>query len=153
MNEIPELIATVGSRDVSTSTSCCPDGWTPYRGRCYYFARSERTWGGARSWCRLRSGDLALANTRSRNTFIRNLTYGVARVWIGLNDISNEGHFHWVRTNQNVGYENWGSGEPNSYLHYNEDCVETNYHGNGLWNDARCSHTFRFVCGRSANNA
>ena len=149
-DEIPELIGEVGSSDVFIASTSCADGWTSNKDRCFYFGRNLKSWTEARSYCQRRGGDLARGDTYSRNRFITLLAYGVENVWIGLSDLSNEGHFHWVGTDEHAEYENWKAGQPDNKRR-KEDCVMTNYHRDGLWNDANCESAHRYVCERSAS--
>ena len=147
-DEIPdELIA----RDVSiASSTSCPTYWMLYGGKCYYFHTGKKSWAAARSYCQGKGGDLARADTSSRNSFITHLTYGVAYVWIGLSDRANERHFHWVGTDEHAEYENWKTGQPDNF-EGNEDCVETNWQAPGRWNDRNCATAYRFVCDKDAS--
>ena len=120
-DEIPELIA----RDISIANTCCGDQWMPYQGICYYFNSDSTTWAAARSVCQRKGGDLARADTSGHNVIIRWLTYGVKNVWIGLSDVSNEGHFHWVGTDEHAEFEYWKAGQPDNNGG-NEDCVIIN---------------------------
>ena len=67
-------------------------------------------------------------------------------VWIGLNDIVQEGVFYWVDgVLSNSTNTKWHSGEPNNSGN-REDCGELNYPGESIYpahplytiNDARC---------------
>ena len=70
-------------------------------------------------------------------------------VWIGYNDIANEGIFVWDRTGKAGTYTNWASGQPDNAGQL-EDCVEflTNRWLNlkGAWNDIPCYWNAPFVC-------
>lgn len=72
-------------------------------------------------------------------------------IWIGVNDMNNEGYFVNM-LNETVNYTNWASDEPNDYLklisepHYGGDCVEIE---SGKWFDTLCSVTFPALCSQS----
>ena len=68
-------------------------------------------------------------------------------VWIGLNDIRQEGVFYWVDgVLSNSTNTKWNSGEPNN--HKNEDCVELNRPGQLLYtlNDLQCTSNQPALC-------
>ena len=145
------LILLLGAVVAPIASTSCPDGWMPYGGKCYYFRRTAQSWTAARSWCQGQGGDLARPDTSSRNSFITYLTYGMENVWIGLSDGANEGHFHWLGTNQHAEYTPWKSGQPDNH-NGREDCAMTNFRGGGYWNDANCGSAYRFVCERYASS-
>ncbi|EAT41960.1 AAEL006456-PA [Aedes aegypti] len=68
-------------------------------------------------------------------------------VWIGANDIAEEGQFTWQATGENVTYTNWKPGQPNNYGG-KEDCVHIQYTANVdfQWNDDQCSKKKYFIC-------
>ena len=149
-DEIPELTASDVS--IASSTSCSSRWTSGVGGRCYYLTRGSYSWTAARSYCQSVGGDLARADTSSRNDFITSyLTYGVDDVWIGLSDASHEGHFHWVGTDEHAVFENWEAGQPNGGD--SQDCVRVNYSNsiNGLWNDDSCGAPHRCLCERYAS--
>ena len=67
--------------------------------------------------------------------------------WIGIHDKINEGNFVYVSSNATIVYENWNSGEPNSYMGTEEDCTMMGQ--NGKWYDAPCGSKLPFVCEKS----
>ena len=69
------------------------------------------------------------------------------RVWIGLNDIVQEGVFYWVDgVLSNSTNTKWQSGEPNNKG--NEDCGELNLPGHQLYtiNDDQCTTNKPGLC-------
>ena len=69
-------------------------------------------------------------------------------VWIGIHDQINEGNFVYVSSNATIVYENWNSGEPNSYMGREEDCVIMGPKPR-KWYDAPCEDEQSFVCEKS----
>ncbi|XP_041667821.1 CD209 antigen-like isoform X3 [Cheilinus undulatus] len=117
----------------------CSAGWTYTTSRCYYFAFSStlirRTWQDARDFCRKQGGDLAVIDSREKNSGF----------WIGLRDVDEEGNWRWLDgTPLTVSF--WNTGEPNNQG--NEDCAATYPRDNPFfsWNDAPCSHHLKWIC-------
>ena len=65
-------------------------------------------------------------------------------IWIGCNDLNQEGRFVWVHNNQPIVFSNWKPGEPNNNGG-NEDCCMMGYytHGADQWNDWQCNNLDR----------
>ena len=89
-------------------------------------------------------GHLAYINDATENSWILNTfgNYGgqARSLWIGLNDIQEEGTFVWG-SNQPAYYQNWAPGEPNSGGGFFPDEDYTMMWGigsgaDGMWNDA-----------------
>ncbi|XP_072044961.1 C-type mannose receptor 2-like [Amphiura filiformis] len=67
-------------------------------------------------------------------------------LWIGLHDITNEGHFEWIDGSAALSYTNWYPGSPDNYYR-GEDCVNLLAKGViGRWVDRECNNTFYFIC-------
>ena len=75
-------------------------------------------------------------------------------LYIGLNDLGNEGFFRWTDATT-TNYYNWRPGEPNQAKGSNEDCVNAYMYLkpagvdemlNNHWNDNPCSDKLPFVC-------
>ena len=74
-------------------------------------------------------------HSTEENDFIVN-NFRLNDIWIGGNDIENEGQFKWS-DNSNWNYENWTSGNPNN-AERREDCVEGDWAAGTSWNDDKC---------------
>ena len=59
-------------------------------------------------------------------------------MWIGANDIGNEGSFVWAEPPAPVNYTNWDAGQPDNAYGV-ENCVHM-WLGDGKWNDLPCEH-------------
>jgi len=89
------------------------------------------------SWANLEAesvslgGHLVTINDAAENEWIRSTfpAYGPHNMWIGLNDIVEEGVFEWV-SGEPVTYTNWEPGQPSG----DSDVVGMGY-VNGQWGD------------------
>ena len=78
------------------------------------------------------------------NQFASEDPYGI---WIGLNDITEEGHYSWVNGDA-LDFTYWAPGQPDDY-HGHEDCTGLwyAYATTGfLWDDLPCGNSYAFVC-------
>lgn len=66
-------------------------------------------------------------------------------LWIGGNDLGEEGTFIWSSTGKRFEFSNWSKGQPDNYKN-NENCAHyydiTDYE----WNDASCLFKMGFIC-------
>ena len=72
--------------------------------------------------------------------------YRPLRIWIGCNDINEEGRFVWIHNNQSLTFSNWTPHEPNNYR--GEDCCIMGWFYTSEWNDIKCSGAYgdTFIC-------
>ena len=112
-------------------------------GHVYYLLRSTNYSRAVQIATNL-GGHLAYINDATENSWILNTfgNYGgqTRSLWIGLNDIQEEGTFVWG-SNQPAYYQNWAPGEPNSGGGFFPDEDYTmmwgiGSGGDGMWNDA-----------------
>lgn len=112
------------------------------------FVYSKRlSWDNARAVCLGYGGDLVSIENEREEDFIRSLSsdFKTELLWIGLNDLVNEGQFVWsdgTYFNSSV-YNKWKNGEPSHTE--NQDCVGLR---NNLWNDKPCSWVRFYICER-----
>ncbi len=99
-----------------------------FGGHTYFRSNELVLWADANTAANALGGHLATVTSATENAFLSNSVF----TWIGLSDATLEGTFKWV-TGEPFGYSNWGGGEPNN--NNNEDQVEINRGGPGLWND------------------
>jgi len=102
-------------------------------GKCK-FKRYQRgvmtTWVNSKRICESLGGHLVTIMSPDENSAVT--SFG-EQLWMGLNDIAQEGHWVWV-TGEPVPYTDWASGEPRSSEH---DCARL-YHGD--WYSFRCNY-------------
>ena len=74
-------------------------------------------------------------------------------LWIGLNDIANEGKWIWNDGKAAWNVEIlWLIGEPNNFR--NEDCAEIGYNNSSFALDANCNTTFVYgICEKKLNRS
>ena len=99
----------------------------------------------AKAQCEIDGAYLATPRSDDQNAFIVSLIPN-ANIWIGLNDIDEEGTFVSV-DDKEVSYTKWLYGEPNDSG--NEDGVEIigdRESSNGYWNDKSTKIQNQFVC-------
>ncbi|KAJ8030095.1 Macrophage mannose receptor 1 [Holothuria leucospilota] len=126
----------------------CPKGWFVWGNKCYQFFPELGNWDEARNVCRSNDGDLASIRNRDEQLFLTTLLDDVSYgVWIGLNDVSAEGHFTWADGSP-VTFTNWAHLEPNGGTM--ENCAEIRHSMSefmpGSWNDATCDSRFGALC-------
>ncbi|KAM8857127.1 galactose-specific lectin nattectin-like [Synchiropus picturatus] len=121
---------------------CCPNGWTPFKGRCFMYHHSKKDWVSAESL----GGNLASILKEGDHFFVRHMILRVTgynnRAWIGGHDTVQEGVWLWSDGSPCI-YKRWANNEPSNSKH--EHCMEMNWNGN-YWNDLKCSTKMSFVC-------
>ena len=73
----------------------------------------------------------------------------VDEIWVGANDLENEGQWTWVSDNSNAMETIWTPGEPNDWEGA-EDCALTQFTSHQL-NDAPCGTPAKYVCEKQAD--
>lgn len=111
----------------------------PANGHTYYLLSSD-TWTASQTAAVALGGNLATINDLAENDFVFNTFAGFGGVtnrflWIGLNDVAQEGTFEWVNGEPLI-FTNWAPSEPNNF-NGDEDFVgmyPIAFNG-GQWND------------------
>ncbi|XP_022092887.1 C-type mannose receptor 2-like [Acanthaster planci] len=123
----------------------CHSGGIFFRDRCYWKAEGvRRSLQDAKAACgKIEEGaQLVVIHDGELNTFLSKLVY--PKIWIGLTDSRNEGHFTWIDGSR-LTFRNWLPKEPNDYGR-GEDCVTLDYNTGG-WNDVPChGHFYSVIC-------
>ncbi|XP_064158268.1 CD209 antigen-like protein C isoform X1 [Anguilla rostrata] len=150
--KLPFLEQYCASSSQSRVCEPCPQGWSPFSSKCYYFSTERKIWTDSRSDCIKRGADLVIIESEEEQEFITKHTREHP-YWIGLSDLKNEGTWLWAdKTSLQKGF--WRSGEPDD--HYgtenktqgkikDADCVVTVPDEN-TWEDTRCFSKYKFVC-------
>jgi hypothetical protein len=101
---------------------------------CYLLGASTTSWQEARDFCQAWGGDLVEIGSAEENT---GLTQRVnPSVWLGANDLEEEGTFRWAGGNP-LEYMWWAAGQPNDLMGL-EDCSELPPFSDG-WVDVPCT--------------
>jgi len=141
-------------------------GSETYNAHTYAMTSSAMTFAEAKAAAAAVGGYLTTVNTKAENTFLTNkfyAAYGNKALWIGANDIAQEGTWVWDNgttsgddnltdticnapsgdcTPSNAKWADnttrkWNGGEPNDSG--GEDCANIT-NANGFWNDLPCTH-------------
>lgn len=139
------LFASVASADIVTTLV------NPANGNTYHLL-TESTWTAAQAEAITLGGNLITINDSAEQAWVFSSfgSFGGTdrSLWIGLNDISQEGNFTWV-SGETVSYTNWFPGQPDSSpTGGDEDYVHMQRTGNlfgntpGTWNDLANSSAF-----------
>ena len=104
----------------------------------------------ALAYCKTKGGKLVEPKSAQANNDIIDLAKAIGIqaniIWIGINDISQEGDFRYASDGKPLTYTNWNPGQPDDSGN-NEDCVLLWNKYEFKWNDAPCSLKRSFICG------
>ncbi|XP_069783732.1 hepatic lectin-like isoform X2 [Narcine bancroftii] len=124
----------------------CPNQWTLFGQKCYYFSPSTKDWLSSQMFCLSEMGNLAVIDRSDKQAFVRKEVKST-RHWIGLNESITDGAWLWVDgTDFSASQKFWSAGEPRNTGSY-ESCVGTNRDGN--WAVYSCHEKMNFICERS----
>lgn len=136
------LLATPGLAQIPGSMG---EVVNPSNGHTYHILE-ESTWTDAQTAAIGLGGNLVTIDDQAENDWVFQ-TFGnwagqPRDLWLGLNDIANEGTFEWVSGGP-IPYTNWASGQPDNYIWNDPVNGEDHVHmygfgsqyGPGLWND------------------
>jgi len=130
--EAPDCEAETGCRAV--------DGPGGDEGSDYLLCEGVRLWHDAADLCRRVGGRLAALDEPGEQDLLLGL--GVGPLWLGLDDVLDEGEFVWDG-GRPLGEASWGPGQPDD-AGESEDCVELR--PDGTWHDRDCSSLLPYVC-------
>ena len=104
---------------------------------------SPEEWGAARNKCESDNAVLVTIDNAEENDFVSGLSD--KKLWIGLNDIAQEGHYVWA-SNLNSTYSRWeDAGNQPDNFNNNEHCIHI-YETVDVWNDLPCNSLLSYVC-------
>ncbi|XP_015805439.3 brevican core protein isoform X1 [Nothobranchius furzeri] len=127
----------------------CEPGWEKFQGFCYRHFGRRQSWEAAEQHCRLCGGHLLSLMTPEEQDYINDKFKEYQ--WIGLNDRTIEGDFHWSDGNPLL-YENWYKGQPDSYFLSGEDCTVMVWHDGGRWSDVPCNYHLSYTCKKGVSS-
>mmetsp|Transcript_13394 Transcript_13394/g.16236 ORF Transcript_13394/g.16236 Transcript_13394/m.16236 type:complete len:817 (+) Transcript_13394:51-2501(+) len=122
----------------------------------YVFVKDRVPFKDADANCAKILGDgahLASIHSDNENRLVRSLAYTAhsSGVWIGVNDIDQEGQFVWT-DKRLLDYTNWARGHPSKTDYDNEyDCVSMRSY-DGLWSDGVCKTERPSICKRASDS-
>ncbi|GAB1297353.1 Collectin-11 [Apodemus speciosus] len=113
--------------------------------KIYLLVKEEKQYADAQLSCQGRGGTLSMPKDEAANGLMASYLAqaGLARVFIGINDLEREGAFVYSDRSPMQTFNKWRSGEPNN-AYDEEDCVEMV--ASGGWNDVACHITMYFMC-------
>ncbi|XP_036158664.1 C-type lectin domain family 17, member A isoform X2 [Myotis myotis] len=124
----------------------CPEGWLPFKGKCYYFSPNTKSWDEARKFCQENYSHLVIISSMDEQNFVVK-AHGSPRVhWLGLSDREQEGDWKWLDGSP-VTLSFWEPEEPNNLN--DEDCVSMTKQG--TWNDLSCNKATYWICERKCS--
>lgn len=146
------VVACVESvyRNASAGLSALPSpavvaGVRETESKIYLLVKEEKRYADAQLSCQGRGGTLSMPKDEAANGLMASYLAqaGLARVFIGINDLEREGAFVYSDHSPMQTFNKWRSGEPNN-AYDEEDCVEMV--ASGGWNDVACHITMYFMC-------
>ena len=123
----------------------CPDHWEYVSGKCYYVSKEKVQYSVAVAKCKEYGGRLFEPKDLATNNEIYQLMVQKdAKGWIGIKDVDK--NFNWVyeSTGNQIGFSNWGEGEPNNKG--GDVCTDIWYKSGGKWNNNKCNAYLPFTC-------
>lgn len=137
-------------RNASAALSALPSpavvaGVRETESKIYLLVKEEKRYADAQLSCQGRGGTLSMPKDEAANGLMASYLAqaGLARVFIGINDLEREGAFVYSDRSPMQTFNKWRSGEPNN-AYDEEDCVEMV--ASGGWNDVACHITMYFMC-------
>ncbi|XP_019628227.1 PREDICTED: sushi, von Willebrand factor type A, EGF and pentraxin domain-containing protein 1-like [Branchiostoma belcheri] len=138
-------------RNVSTTAAAeigshgCPPDTAPYSNSCYILLDESADYMTARKICESGGGYLVVVKDEGEHQFLIDHLNSTVDIWIGLDDIINEGTFVYSDGSPLGAFSKWATGEPNDAVG-NNDCVHLWPLAGMTWADTICTKEKRFVC-------
>ncbi|KAM3617240.1 uncharacterized protein V6R79_003768 [Siganus canaliculatus] len=107
----------------------------------FVFVSTGMNWTEAQSYCRDHHTDLASVRNMEENNEVMKLVPAGQTAWIGLFRDS----WKWS-DGSSLTFTYWVQGEPNNNRGFQENCVMTNFHKSGRWQDWPCDTKAAFIC-------
>ncbi|XP_072045026.1 uncharacterized protein [Amphiura filiformis] len=132
----------------SNETGYCDADWIAFEDYCYYMdAVQKMPYDEASNYCQILGGNLtSIHNLKEQSFHMEQFVDPIGEgLWIGLHDITNEGHFQWIDGSA-LNYIYWDPGQPDDWQNVGlgEDCAHLTTWGR--WNDRACVASLGFIC-------
>ena len=135
-------------------TAPCPLGWIQHNFSCYQIVPSVDdgitavSWQAAQQKCEKQDGYLVVISSERERSYLQSqLPPATGQLWIGLNDVDEEGSYIWMDGSP-LSYHFWAQGQPHDVDH-SENCVEMDPNGvndPGAWRDTYCNSHKGYIC-------
>ncbi|XP_071804755.1 perlucin-like protein [Asterias amurensis] len=127
----------------------CPPDWYGIgdSDSCYFFMNDKMNWYQANRTCAESLANLVVPNSLPERSFVWEVFSQLLghqpdyELWIGCNDIEEEGNWYPCPLKGDNGYENWKVGEPSG-----ANCAQMRITSDGEWEDADCTEYKYAVC-------
>lgn len=141
---------TFANPTVLKSTTSCPVGWHEFKGRCFRYVPTQKTWADAEKTCLSMGANLASANGfddyHNIQSLINTATTGFPEAWLGGSNAQQDDVWLWS-DGTSFQFTHWCFGEPNNN-HGNQHCLQMNYGDNKCGDDMWCNKVRPFVCAK-----
>ena len=118
-------------------------GYYSWGNSFYKIFNTELNYGDAKAQCDSDGTFLAIPRSEAENNYIANLVPDEDYIWLGINDIEQEGLFVAV-DGLPLSWTKWATSEPNGG--FAENGVEIRWWDDGRWNDVSVNELRKFVC-------
>ena len=119
-------------------------------GNLAYKVYPAASYGNAKAQCEADGSFLAIPRSQAEfqdlKPFFTSL-FTNEYIWIGINDIEQEGSFVGVDGSE-ISWTNWWSGQPNGGTNENGVAISGFSSDNGRWYDFAVNNQFKFVCSK-----
>ncbi|CAH1244515.1 COLEC11 [Branchiostoma lanceolatum] len=140
--ECKNMSTTVGTE---TGSLNCPPDTVPFSNSCYILMDQSADYMTARKICETGGGYLVVVKDEAEHQFLIEHINSTVDIWIGLDDIINEGTFMYNDGSPLGVFTKWAYGEPNDATGI-QDCVHLWPLAGMTWDDTICTKEKLFVC-------
>ncbi|XP_076004092.1 rheacalcin-1-like [Genypterus blacodes] len=132
-----EEISAICAKDSNVPQGItCPDGWSSFMGRCYYFQSEDMTWRQADTNCATLEASLVSIHSRQEYAFLQQMNSSTA--WLGGIFFQNQ----WMWLDGSLLYQ--GFFTDMSYPNSEFACLGIN--NNDGWSNYGCDNYFASIC-------
>ncbi|XP_035660139.1 sushi, von Willebrand factor type A, EGF and pentraxin domain-containing protein 1-like [Branchiostoma floridae] len=136
----------VNEDDKCVAISGCPEGSKVLGDVCYTVSNTTATYRQATDACRRQGGLIVAVKSKETQDFIAANSDG-KDLWVGLDDVMDEGEFKWSDGADIGSFTYWAPGEPNdASTSSSQDCVHLWPLAGYSWDDQPCDRMEYFVC-------